>query len=150
MSVFTAAPYTLVQDALIVVRVSATNAYGYGATSAVNTAGAQVRVAPLSMNTPSRGSGTSTSQIEVAWPALVAPATGSSDITSYHLLWNAGSGTVDKDLVGLVSSYTGTSFVVTTSVSLGGSYNFKLRAKNIYGWGPYSSEFTILASDVPS
>jgi hypothetical protein len=33
---------------------------------------------------------------------------------------------------------------------LGGSYKFKLRAKNVYGWGPYSSEFTILASDVPS
>lgn len=150
MSVFTTAPYSLAQDALIVVRVSATNTYGYGATSTVNSAGAVVRLAPLSMVTPSRGSGTSTSQIEVDWTALTVPTNGGSAITSYHLLWDAGTGTIDADLVGLVSSYTSTSFTVTTSVTLGGSYKFKLRARNVYGWGPYSSEFVILASDVPS
>jgi hypothetical protein len=49
-----------------------------------------------------------------------------------------------------VSPYTGSSYTVSTGVTEGGTYKFKARARNIYGWGPYSTEVSIIASDVPS
>ncbi len=60
MAVLRAWPYSLAQGALVVVRVSASNSYGTGPASQANTAGVSVRVAPLSMNAPTRGAETST------------------------------------------------------------------------------------------
>ena len=147
MAVFEASPYSLTQSTLIKVRVFATNAFGSGVPSSINSAGAQVRVIPHQITTVGRGSETSTNQIQVSW---TAPDDGGSSITSYHLVWDEGTGTTDRDLVGLVVPYTLTSHTVSISGSVGTPYNFKVRAKNIYGWGPYSNIVSILASDVPS
>ena len=43
MTVLTSATYNYVFDALVEVRVSASNAEGYGPVSATNTVGAQIR-----------------------------------------------------------------------------------------------------------
>ena len=151
MSVLTAAPYSLPQGHVVKVRVYATNSYGNGAYSDANTAGADVRVVPISMGAPRRGNQTSTGQIEVAWDALTSPATGGSSITSYQLLWDAGTGgAAATALVGLVSDYTQTSYLVSISGAPGSTYKFKLRPKNLYGLGADSSEVSIIASDVPS
>jgi hypothetical protein len=38
---------------------------------------------------------------------------------------------------------------LTTGLVAGGSYRFRYRAANVYGWGPYSAEVTILAAEIP-
>lgn len=58
------------------------------------------------MAVPVKGASTDT-EITVSWTALTAPATGNSDILSYNLFWDNGSGTVDIELTdSLVTSYT--------------------------------------------
>jgi hypothetical protein len=46
MSILRASPYSLAFDALVAVRVSAQNSYGWGTVSDANTVGAQVRREP--------------------------------------------------------------------------------------------------------
>ena len=150
MSVVITSPYSLDQGDLIQVRVSASNSYGSGTASPVNSEGAQVRVIPEAPNIPRRAAETSTGQIEVEWDLLSAPNNGDSEIISYHLVWDAGTGTTTVALVGLVSDYTLGSYTATTGVQMGDPYLFKVRARNVYGWGPYSPEVEIVASDVPS
>jgi hypothetical protein len=154
MSRFTGAgsTYGLARGDLILVRVTATNTYGTGVVSAANSAGAQVREVPglnSQMAAPTRGALTSISQIVVDWAALVAPTNGDSAIDSYHLTWDRGTGTW-TDLVGISSNYLQLSYTVGTGITPGNPYKFQVRAHNIYGWGPASSEKTILASEVPA
>jgi hypothetical protein len=61
MTTLAAAPYNYVLGDLIGVRASAHNSLGYSAVSSTNTAGAQLRTAPTTMNLPIRGSDTSES-----------------------------------------------------------------------------------------
>lgn len=56
---------------------------------------------------------------------------GGSAITGYQILWDAGTG-------GSMQSYTGTysgstSLIVTTGITAGLTYNFKVAATNIVG-----------------
>ncbi len=150
MSTLIAAPFNLVLDSLVKVRVSAINAAGAGTVSSTNTVGALVRTIPSTMNLPQRGASTSTNRIQVTWNALTAPANGNSAILSYQLVWDAGTGNCNQNLVGHAVDFTGTSYTLTTGVSSGNPYLFKLRARNIYGWSSaYTAEITIIASDVP-
>lgn len=52
--------------------------------------------------------------------------------------------------MGLVSPYLQSSYTVTTGVTTGTSFSFKVRAKNVYGWGLYSTTTSILASQAPA
>lgn len=52
MSTLTTAPYSYVFDQLVVVRVSAYNARGWGSTSTPNSSGARIRRVPDQMTTP--------------------------------------------------------------------------------------------------
>lgn len=100
------------------------------------------------MNAPIKDPSSTESQIVVTWSPLTLPAdTGDSTILSYNLEWDFGSGY--QSLIGLSTNSLATSFTVS-SVSAGTSYNFRLKAKNIYGFGPYSSVTTIVASGIPS
>jgi len=72
--------------------------------------------------------------------------TGGSPILSYHLQWNAGSLTDWYDLQGYAVETTSTTFTVTTGVVAGTTYDFKVRAKNIYDWGDFSAITQIEAS----
>ena len=38
---------------------------------------------------------------------------------------------------------------IVTGVTGGSNYLFRIRARNIYGYGPFSSNFTIIPQDVP-
>jgi hypothetical protein len=76
---------------------------------------------------------------------------GDSEVTSYRLVWDAGSGTEPSvDLVGYISPYALGSYTVASGVTMGSTYRFKIRAQNVYGWGPYSAVVQIVASDTPS
>ncbi len=54
------------------------------------------------------------------------------------------------DLVGYISPYALGSYTVASGVTMGSTYRFKIRAQNVYGWGPYSAVVQIVASDTPS
>ena len=82
--------------------------------------------------------------IEVQWVALEGLQTGDSDILSYNLYWDDGSDTLDIELCDEMR----TQFVVTGLVG-GQIYKFKVRARNIYGYGLFSPEFELEASDMP-
>lgn len=98
------------------------------------------------MNTPTRGSSTTVSQIQVNWVALTTDADkGGSTILSYHLQWDQGTGSW-ADLIGLSTESTATTYTVTSGITGGTSYQFKVRAKNLYGFGDYSAVATIVAA----
>lgn len=99
------------------------------------------------MAAPTRGSLTTATSIQIVWTALTTAAeTGSSAITSYHLQWDQdGSGTTYYDLVGLSTTYTQTSYVIS-ALPAGSSYNFKVRARNRWGFGPFSASTLIQSS----
>jgi hypothetical protein len=63
---------------------------------------------------------------------------------SYNLYWDNGLGTTSIEVTDtLVTSYT------ITGLTQGSNYLFKVRAKNIYGYGDFSPEVTIVPSSVP-
>ena len=69
---------------------------------------------------------------------------------SYSLEYDAGTGEDTwETLIGYLSHNTGLSMVVTDKIDRGVMYKFRLRAKNIWGWGVYSQETSILAARVP-
>ncbi len=87
----------------------------------------------------------------MSWSALTTDSDkGGSSILSYNLQWNAGSGSTYYNLVGYTSDYAATSFTITSSITAGTTYLFKLRAKNSYGWGVFSTIVSIDATDKPS
>lgn len=52
-------------------------------------------------------------------------------------------------LVGYSSPYLALSYI-TTDVTSGQTYSFKLRAQNIHGWSDWSQITTLLAASVPA
>lgn len=102
------------------------------------------------MGTPFDGTTIDETNIDVTWSALASPANGGSTITSYHLQYDDGtSGVTWTDLVGLSPSSTATTYTLT-GITAGTTYQFKVRASNIFGWGDYSSTHSILAAVAPS
>ena len=79
-------------------------------------------------------------KLVVDWVGPVAPANGDSNILSYNLVWDAGLGVTDISLTGDAGYDTTTSFTITEGLSVGQTYKLKVRAFNIYGWGPFSDE----------
>lgn len=70
---------------------------------------------------------------------------------SYNLEWDAGSsGTNWYSLVGNVANSLSLNFLATNSLTPGHAYRFRVRAKNIWGWGPFSPVTTIYAATVPA
>jgi hypothetical protein len=64
---------------------------------------------------------------------------------SYNLYWDNASGTTVYELVdSLVTSFT------VTGLTGGLNYSFKVRARNVYGYGQqFSTELLVQASDLP-
>jgi len=145
MNTLTGAPFSLTLDTLVEVRIAAVNSIGTGSYSTINTSGALIRTVPAAMAAPTAGSSTTDTQIQIDWVALAGSSTGNSPITSYEVYWDNGSGTTSIQLVdSLVLTYT------QIGLSSGTDYKFKVRAKNIYGNGPFSTETTIKAAAVPA
>lgn len=147
-----AAPFSLVQGDLIAVRASALNSQGWGVASPTNSGGAYVMTAPTRMNDPVRDPDSSDSQIIVEWAALSGAAdTGGATVTSYGLEWDAGTGgSTWSELAGHTVATLATTFTVTSGLVAGQGYLFRLRAENIYGWGPYSGQTLIYAAGLPT
>lgn len=75
---------------------------------------------------------------------------GGSVILSYHLQYdNATAATTWLGVVGLAVDSMDLTVIVSTNVVSGDNYGFRVRAKNIFGWGPYSQVSYIQAAREP-
>jgi hypothetical protein len=111
---------------------------------------------------PTTGATSGELQIEIDWIEITDTdldvetglrLDGGKDIISYELSWDRGTvyltGTADwtvikgNDPVDMAVEY------ITTDVTAGVDYLFKVRAKNIHGWGPDSEWTLIAAADAP-
>jgi hypothetical protein len=103
------------------------------------------------MDQPTRGDETRETQIQIEWQPLGTLAEmGGSAVVSYWLEWDAGSDEAEwYDLVGAVSNYVDTSFIVTTDITAGDEYAFRVSALNAHGAGPASDVKIIKASTAP-
>ncbi len=151
MLVFRLSPFYLIQNELIVAKVRAYNEKGWGPYNNENTNGLRVITEPHTMNTPQRASQTGPTQIEVSWSSLSTPNDGGSEVKSYHLQYDNGtSATTWLDVVGLTPDSLLTSYTVSTDILTGEEYAFRVRARNIFGWGPYSLVAYIKAAREPA
>lgn len=74
---------------------------------------------------------------------------GTLSISSYNLeMYNTGTTDWDE-LVGETTPFTDLTYT-KTGLTVGTDYIFRLRAENIHGFGPYTSEVTIRADEVPA
>jgi len=144
MSVLTANPYDYVFQDTVIVRISAHNTYGFGDASDPNGSGGAIRQLPDIMPSPTLVSKTET-EAEVQWSTLTAPNNGDSDIIEYQLYYDNGSGTPNiKIASGLITSYT------VSGLSISNTYEFVVKAVNIYGEGPESAiPLSMIPSDKP-
>lgn len=80
------------------------------------------------------------------WAPLTGAQAGNSDVIAYSLYWDNGVSGADADIEltdALVTSFT------VNGVLGGQPYKFRVRARNIYGYGDYSPAATIIPHDVP-
>jgi hypothetical protein len=145
-----ASPFNLVYNTLVRAQVLARNERGWSIASEPNSDGARVQVEPLAMGVTSRGSLTGPTQIDVYWSPLVSPQNGGSPVLSYHLQMDNGTrATTWLDVVGLAPDSTATTIIVSSEIVSGTIYGFRVRARNIFGWGPYSTVTDIKAAREP-
>ena len=105
------------------------------------------------MASPIRNSATTSKHIVVDWVASTSLNNGGATATSYNLMWDAGSSGVSWfNLIGADSQgpFTGIQFIASTGIIMGQDYQFKVRAQNMWGWGPFSDPSTIRASEPPA
>jgi hypothetical protein len=142
MAELTTVPFELQFDQLVQVRATATNAYGAALlASEPNLEGARIRQVPSQMLTPYEVLSTDTT-IQIGWSLL--EDNGNSEILSYNLYWDDGTGVTDIELVdSLITEFR------VTGLQGGVNYRFKVRALNIYGYGDFSDEYSLEASDLP-
>ena len=144
------APFSLTYNTLVQAMVLAQNSRGWSSPSLPNTAGAQIEVEPSAVPAPTRGAATGPTQLEVTWSSLVTPNDGSSPVLSYHLQCDYGTNANTwTDVVGLAPDSLLTDYIVSTNVVSGVNYGFRVRARNIFGWGPFSVVTYIQAAREP-
>ena len=143
-------PFLYTQGQLIKVRTRAFNEFGSGPISLVNTEGAKLKTVPHKMTQVKTHPDTRKDILRVQWDAPSTQASGDSNILSYKLVWNAGSGAVEQELTSVTTYYTELTYTITENIELGRMYLFKVKALNIYGWSDYSDVSTVVAAEVPS
>ena len=67
---------------------------------------------------------------------------GGSPVLDYNIWYSSSTNSV---YISLVSGLTSLSYTATSLIP-GTTYNFEVKARNIYGFGSYSNIATILAS----
>lgn len=98
------------------------------------------------MAAPTEDASSTDTDVTLNWIALSGSDAGNSDVIAYSLYWDNGvsSGAVDIELVDAdVTTFT------VHGVTGGQPYRFRVRARNIYGYGPYSADTTVIPDDAP-
>ena len=154
MAVLTGATYSYTYSYalggdLVQVRVRAANFFGFGVASPSSDAsGARIRVVPGKMAAPTEDPSCTDVTLTMNWVAISGVDAGSSTVIAYSLLWDAGvSATAESAFTELTDALL-TSFTVNT-VEGGRAYRFKVRARNIYGYGADSDVTTVIPDDKP-
>lgn len=103
------------------------------------------------MGAPTRGSQTSEHQIEILWtPLSLVDDLRGAPIVSYHLQWDIGTtGREWEDLTGFLVNSLNVKFIVTSDTLPNYAYQFRVNARNAYGFGIYSDPASIHTSDKP-
>jgi len=103
------------------------------------------------VSAPVSGPATGPTQLDVNWSSLITPVSnGGSAILSYNLQYdNATAAVTWTDVVGLSPASLATEVIVSSGVVSGSEYGFRVRASNIFGWGPYSLVTFIQAAREP-
>jgi hypothetical protein len=75
-------------------------------------------------------------------------------VSSYNLQWDKGTyGTSSAgwfDLYGTSPAATATTFTLTSDITAGKTYYFRIRATNVHGSGTWSTTSTIKAAGIPT
>jgi len=138
MSIFWDSPFNLNEGDNIYAKVSATNQYGAGELSDKdNSPDVQVITVPHAPNTPTKGSASDHTQNVIEWSTHTNGMTGGSTVLEYELEENKGSWRSIFTSTDLATTYTQTSGIDT------GTYQYRIRMRNIYGWGDYSDILSI-------
>lgn len=131
-------------------RVQALNTNDWSELSEFNTFGAIIQTIPYQMEKPTRNYETWTNLLWVDWVALSGDSTGSAEIDSYNLQWDAGTdGASWSDLIGFDPFEVTLSGQFTDGVVEGTYYQMRVRAHNVHGWGPFSEVLSIKAAGRP-
>lgn len=73
-------------------------------------------------------------------PLITESETGGTTIISYNVQWDSGSnGAFWSNLAGFSSNYLATSYTATSAIIAGTTYRIRIRAKNYWGYGPFSN-----------
>jgi hypothetical protein len=128
----------------------AQNNRGWSVYSDLNSVGVRVKSAPVSTTDPARNIKTDTKMIVVDWPAIEAPDDGNSPVVSYSLEYDQGTQMNEWIvLTGLSTEFTDLQSTVTDYITRGVTYVFRIRARNVWGWGPYGNYVAIQAARRP-
>jgi hypothetical protein len=150
MTAFWVSPLILVYNDPVVVQVRAHNERGWSTYSAAFGAGTPIiQTVPETMPDIVSGAATTNAQIELTWtPQTLAQSHGSA-VISYNIYWDQGLG-VYQELIGESSDYLGSPSYIISILTQGISYSFKIRSKNEWGWGQFSTPVSILAALAPA
>lgn len=147
-SVLRQSPYSLEYNDLVVVKIRARNSIGMAIEfSDENTLGARIQVVPSKMQNVFEGAATDDTRIQINWNSLTGDQTGGTTILSYNLEMQVAG--VWIELVGQTTYYKQTLFLIQTNIVSGQSYSFRVRARNKWGYGPFSDADVIEASSKP-
>lgn len=137
-----AAPFNLPWGSSIYAKVYATNLYGNSFVSNVGN-GAIILTKPDAPNTLANvPAQTSASQISITW--LKGAAEGGTPVIDYSVWFDQGNG----NYIIFQSGVLPTSYI-TTALTMGTSYKFKVKARNAFGFSDFSNEVTILQAEKP-
>ena len=73
---------------------------------------------------------------------------GGSDVISYALFWNSGSGSVFTEVVGETTDNLDR-YPELTPLTNGQAYVFRYKVRNIHGWSEFSDDTTIYSAKAP-
>lgn len=148
--------YQLAKYDKIIAKVQAGTFIGFGDISDPNSSGALAEEVPLVTGTPWRGSKTSHLILHVVWPPIASFTTFSggltTEIVSYNLQWDHGDPIANEwyDLKGYTINDANSEFWTNSEIVGGTWYRVRVRAKNKYGWGPFSPIIRIICALAPS
>jgi hypothetical protein len=75
---------------------------------------------------------------------------GGSQINSYNLQWDqATNGANWTNVIGFSPSSLVLTATLTNGVTGGLTYKFRVRARNVHGWGAFSTVLSIKAAQIP-
>jgi hypothetical protein len=89
---------------------------------------------------------TSVNKIKVSWAKVTED--GSSEILSYSLEIDDGTGGDFISVVGTNTEYLKTEFTVTSNIVKGTLYRLRYRARNQIGWSSYSPIAYVRAANI--